>query len=55
MKDYKERNNFILRTSVWKCLVPMFEKLNFIMAKVISKSYTLIVAANVQMSLHVPA
>ena len=23
MKDYKERNNFILRTTFWKCLVPM--------------------------------
>ena len=23
MKDYKERNNFIQRTTFWKCLVPM--------------------------------
>ena len=23
VKDYKERNNFILRTTFWKCLVPM--------------------------------
>ena len=23
MKDYKERNNFILRTTFWKCIVPM--------------------------------
>ena len=23
MKDYKERSNFILRTTFWKCLVPM--------------------------------
>ena len=22
MKDYKERNDFILRTNFWKCLVP---------------------------------
>ena len=21
-KDYKERNNFILRTNFWKCIVP---------------------------------
>ena len=30
MKDYKERNNFILRTTFWKCIVLMpqnaFEK-----------------------------
>ena len=49
LKDYKERNNFILRTTFWKCLttVPKYiwndapQKLNFIMAKDISKSYTL--------------
>ena len=23
MKDYKKRNSFILKTTVWKCLVPM--------------------------------
>ena len=23
VKDYEERNNFILRTNFWKCLVPM--------------------------------
>ena len=23
MKDYKEKNNFILRATLWKCLVPM--------------------------------
>ena len=23
VKDYKERNNFILRTTFWKCLVPL--------------------------------
>ena len=23
MKDYNERNNFILRTIFWKCIVPM--------------------------------
>ena len=23
MKDYKERNNFVLRTTFWKCLAPM--------------------------------
>ena len=48
MKDYKEKNNLILRTNFWKCLVPMpkcvcqsaTQKLNFLMAKVISKSYT---------------
>ena len=33
MKDYKERNNFILRTTFWKCLVPM--------AKVHHKNWTL--------------
>ena len=25
MKDYKERNNFILRTTFWKCLISMPE------------------------------
>ena len=38
MKDYKERNNFILRTTFWKCLLPMpFEKCT---TKAISKGYT---------------
>ena len=48
MKDYKERNNFILRTTFWKCLVPMPKCVwkvhpitNFVMAKATSKSYIL--------------
>ena len=52
MKDYKEKNNFILRTTFRKCLVPMPKcnfatlkseprKLKFVMAKAVSKSYTL--------------
>ena len=48
IKDYDERNNFILRT-ICKCLVSMTKcvwklhrkKLTFVMAKAISKSYTL--------------
>ena len=37
MKDYKEKN-FILRTTFWKCAP---QELNFVIAKVISKGYTL--------------
>ena len=46
-KDYKERNNFILRTtfsySSFSCkmrLKSAARKLNFVMSKAISKSYT---------------
>ena len=44
MKDYKKKN-FILRTAFWECLVltPLKsapQKLNFVMAKTKSKSYT---------------
>ena len=43
MKDYKERNNFILRTTFWKSLVFMrlksaTQKLNFVMAVPILES-----------------
>ena len=45
MKSYKEKNNFIVRTTVWKCLVPVSKyvckKLDFVMAKAASNSYTL--------------
>ena len=48
MKDYKKRNNFILRTTFWLLrshakmhLKSAPQKLNFVMAKAISKSYTL--------------
>ena len=44
VKDYKQSNNFILRTKFWKCPVRLKstpQKLNFLMAKAISKSYTL--------------
>ena len=47
MKDYKDRNNFILRTAFLIVLMPKCvlksapQKLNFIMAKAISKRYTL--------------
>ena len=49
MKDYKERNNFILRTTFMEmprshakmCLKSAPRKLNFVMAKAMSKSYTL--------------
>ena len=49
MKHYKERDNFILRITFSKCLVPMpklhlksaSQKLNFVMTKAISKSYPL--------------
>ena len=49
MTDYKETNNFILKTTFCKCLVPIPkmrlrstpQKLNFVMAKAISKSHTL--------------
>ena len=61
VKDYKERNNFILRTTFWKCLVPMPKcvwkaprKLNFLMANGISKSYTLECSCTI-MPLHVPS
>ena len=45
MKDYKERANFILRTT-FCCHVKMRlksapQKLNFVMTKAISKNYTL--------------
>ena len=46
MKDYKERNNFILRFTFSICIVQMRlkrapQKLNFVIAKAISKSCTL--------------
>ena len=49
MKDYKERNNFILRTTFMEMprshakvrLKSAPRKLNFVMAKAMSKSYTL--------------
>ena len=47
MKDYKERNNFVLKTTIWKCIAPMPKcvkyttKLNSVMAKALSKGYTL--------------
>ena len=43
MKDYKEKNNFKLRTTFWKImrLKSAPQKLNFLMTKAISKSYTL--------------
>ena len=50
MKDYMEKNNFSLRTAFWKCIVPMPkctpQKLNFVIAKVISRSYTLECSCN---------
>ena len=42
VKDYKQSNNLILRTKFWKCPVRLKsapQKLNFLMAKAISKSY----------------
>ena len=48
MKDYKERNNFILRTKFWNasfpskmCFKSAPQKLNFLIEKAISKIYTL--------------
>ena len=46
MKDYKEKNNFILRTTFWICIVLMRlksppQKPNFVIAKAIPKCYTL--------------
>ena len=48
MKDYKERNNIILKTTFWQCLIPTPKNvqsapqiLNFVIAKAISKRYTL--------------
>ena len=49
IKDYNKRNNFILRTPFWKCLVPIpkmrsksaLQKLNFLIPKAMSKSYTI--------------
>ena len=46
MKVDKERNYFSLRTMFWKCLLRMRlksapQKLNFLIAKSIQKSYTL--------------
>ena len=45
MIDYKERNNFVLRTTFWKSLVHTKmrlksapRKLNFVMPKAMSKS-----------------
>ena len=43
---YKERKNIILKTTIWKCPVPILkknapEKLNVVMAKVILKTYEL--------------
>ena len=48
MKEYKERNNFVLKTTFRKCPVPNAkihlksapQKLEFVMEKAISKSYT---------------
>ena len=51
MKDYKERNNFILRTTFLSempcshakmCLKSAPQKLNFLTAKAISKNYALV-------------
>ena len=49
MNDYKERNNFILRTNFW--IIPpslakmrlktAAQKLDFVMTKALPKSYTL--------------
>ena len=48
MKDYKEENNYGPRTTLWKCIVPIPirlksapQKVNFVIAKATSKSYTL--------------
>ena len=49
MNDYKERDNFILRATFWKCFVAIakmrlksaLQKLNFVIAKAISECYTL--------------
>ena len=49
MKNYKERSNFIPRTTFFEmpsshakmCLKSASQKLNFVMAKAVSKSYTL--------------
>ena len=44
MKDYKERNNYVLemfQSHAKMCLKNVPQKLNFVMAKAISKSYTL--------------
>ena len=44
MKDYKERINFILRNTSFPCqnaFEKCITKMNFVMAKAISKSYTL--------------
>ena len=62
VKDYKERSNFILRTTFWKHLRSMpkmhlkiaRQKLSFLMAKGISKSYTLDCRCHL-MLMHVPA
>ena len=40
VKEYKEKNNFILRTNFWMRLKNAPQKLNFLMAKAISKNYT---------------
>ena len=55
MKEYKERNNFVLRTTFRKCPVPNAkiylksapQKLDFVMEKVISKVIHQVVAPNV--------
>ena len=44
MEDYKERNNFILRTDFWKCLFPM--RLKSTPQKLYQKVIHKIVAAN---------
>ena len=37
MKSYKEKNNFIVRTAVWKCLIPVSKNV----CKVDYKNWTL--------------
>ena len=47
MKNYKERNNFVLRTTFWKCMLSMpkcvrkvhHKNWAFLIAKTVSKSY----------------
>ena len=60
MKDYKERNNFILTTTFWKYLVPIpkaFKKCTKKTELCNGKSYikTLYTRLQLQMSLHVPS
>ena len=60
MKHYKKRNNFILRTTYWKCLVPRhnaFEKCTTKIELCNDNMYikTLYIRLQLQMPLHVPA